>query len=36
MNTRATVSNDRTFKENGKGTVDARAIQDAFEVAVEI
>jgi hypothetical protein len=36
MNARATLSNCRTVKENGGGTVVFRATQDIFEVALKI
>jgi hypothetical protein len=36
MNVRATLSNDRTVKANGGGTVVIRATQDIFEAIVEI
>jgi hypothetical protein len=36
MNARATLSNGRTVKENGGGTVVFRATQDNFEAVLEI
>jgi hypothetical protein len=36
MNVSGTLSNDRTVKENGGGTVVVRASQDNFEVIMEI
>jgi hypothetical protein len=36
MNARATLSNGRTVKEIGKGTVVIRAKQDDSEVVMEI
>jgi hypothetical protein len=36
MNARATLSNGKTVKENGSGTVVVRAVQDNFEVLLEI
>jgi hypothetical protein len=36
MNARATLSNCRTVKENGDGTIVVQAMQDNFEVALEI
>jgi hypothetical protein len=36
MNAKATLSNGRTFKENGKETVVVRATQDNYDVVMEI
>jgi hypothetical protein len=36
MNATATLSNGWTVKENGSGTVAVRAMQDNFEVVLEI
>jgi hypothetical protein len=36
MNARATLSNGRTVKQNGGGTVVVRATQDNFEEVLEI
>jgi hypothetical protein len=36
MNARATLSNERTVKENGSGVVVIRGMQDNFEVVFRI